>query len=120
MQLIKNTIKLDKYLDIDIIDKSFDDIENDATVEIDVTFSMRLSGRGIVMEIYNIDAVRWSYTGIKFAGDENQEHQVTGSSDESWTINTQKSKSDDDNFGLFLNDVIIDLEKKTIGLDFEC
>jgi hypothetical protein len=119
MQLIENEIKLTKYIDISITDKSFDDIDNQLA-QIDVVFTVNLANRGIVIDIYEIKSVRWSYTGIKYTEGENLEQEIEGSSDETWTINPNKSKSDDENYGLFVNDITINLETKTIDIDFEC
>lgn len=119
MQLVENTIKLEKYIDISITDKSFDDIDNQL-VYIDAVFSVQLSNRGIMIDVYDIKSVRWSYTGINHTDDEDIDHEVEGSSDETWTVNYPKSKSRDENYGLFVNDITINLETKTIDIDFEC
>jgi len=118
MQLIENTIKLNKYIDITIIDKSFDDLDNQL-VDIDVVFSIALSNSGITVDVYDIKSIKWSYTGINYTDDENIDREITGSSDETWTINYTKSKSKDENFGIFINDISINLETKKIDIDFE-
>lgn len=118
MQLIENKIKIKDYLDIDIFDSSFDDIEN-ATVEVDATFQVELANNGISIEVYQIKSVKWSYFGIKFTENENEEHEVTGSSDETWTININKESANDANIGLYLTNIAIDLQTMVIDITFE-
>ena len=119
MQLIESQIKLNKYIDITIRDKSFDDTDNQLAI-INAVFSVQLANKGIIIDIYEIKSVSWSYTGVKYTDDENIDTEIEGTSDETWTINYPKSKSDDENYGLFVNDITINLETKTIDIDFEC
>lgn len=119
MQLIENKLKLSGYLQTDIIDKSFDTIEN-IVIELDVVFSVEPSSLGISIEIYQVKSIKWSYTGVKYTDDDSIENEIMGSSDDTWTLDIRKSKTDDENYGLFINNVHINLETKKIDIDFEC
>ena len=119
MQLIENKITIKDFINLDIYDKSFDDTEN-MLVDLVVVFKVELSHVGITVDVYEIKSINWSYTGVKFTDDENEEHQVKGSSDETWKVNINKSKNKDENYGLFIDNVSIDLDTKEIFVDFDC
>src|ERR1035437_5922591 len=117
--LIDNKIKIKDYLDINVVDKSFDSID-DATCEVDVEFDVDLTNRGIITDVHNIKAVSWEYKGVKFDDEDNAEQDASGQTDESWAISHTKSKSRDDNYGLFITDVTINVAMKTVEIEFEC
>lgn len=119
MQLIDNKIKLKDYLQVDIKDPNFDDTD-DTEVAVDVVFSVDVAHQGIAFEVYHVKSVAWSYTGVKFTEDENETQDITGASDDTWTVNIKKSKTDDENYGLYLSDVYIDIVAKVIDINFEC
>lgn len=119
MQLIENTIKLKGYMQIDLNDKSFEDTD-DKTITLDVVFAVSIANQGIILEVHEVKAVHWSYTGINYTDDKDVRQEIEGSSDETWTINVKKSKTDDENYGLFVENVDINLETKVINVDFEC
>jgi len=119
MQLIDNKIKLKDYIQVDMKDPNFDDTDN-AEVTVEVTFSVDVANQGIVFEVYDIKSVTWSYTGVTFTDDENETSDITGASDDTWTVNTTKSKTKDENYGLYLSDVYVNIANKVIDINFEC
>jgi len=118
MQLIENKITVKDYLDIHIIDDIFDDVER-SIAEIVIIFQVQLSNSGLMIDIHEIKSIKWSYTGVMFGEETNKETELSGSSDDSWKIVNSKSKSRNENYGLYLDNIIIDIKNKEINIDFE-
>jgi len=117
--IINHTIKLTDYLEIDITDNKFDDVE-DAVIIVDADFSVDVRNFGIFIDAA-VKSVKWSYTGVNFTDDEDTKSELEGVSDETWEITSETSSDDDnDSCKLFLNDVSINMETKKIHVNFKC
>lgn len=118
MQLIENKIIVKDYLDIDVHDSSFDDTEK-ATAEVVVVFKVELSKMGISVDVNQIKSVKWSYNGIKYTDDQNIETEISGSTDDLWTVNIDKTKVNGDSCGLWISNIIIHVQTKQLDVEFD-
>ena len=121
METFATTIKLTSkdYLICYIKDERYDDTEL-RDLEMEVTISVTHANTGFIFEVYQINNIKGNYTGINFTEGENIDKDETFTIDgESWNLNINKTKSNDENFGLFISDVQIDIVAKKIDVNFE-
>lgn len=121
MQTFTTTIKLthEDYLICDIIDKKYDDTEI-KNLEMEVTISVTPANSGFIFEVYQINNIKGNYTGINFTESEDiDKDEIFTVDGENWDLNINKTKSNDENFGLFISDVQIDIVAKKIDVNFE-
>ena len=118
MELIDIKVNLNDYKSLTIVDKNFDDTTNE-NISINVSFLIEETDIGINVDVREIKAVTWSYTGIKWQEYTDIETEITGESDSTYKIAIYKSKSRNDSFGISLESAYINMQTKEIRVEFE-
>lgn len=110
--LIKQKIIINKYLNIDIYDSKYDDTDN-MSVTLNIEWQIIEMPLGLQINLYNINDISWSYTGINFTDDEDIKTDVNDTSDNSWNIIKDITTSCETD-SIYIENVEIDYNKKQI------
>lgn len=118
MKFIKKFNKKD-YLNIDIINSAFDDIE---LISAEVHFTIQLNefngGAGLSIELYTVDKIVLEYKGYFESSDEWKEITDNYESQELLDFNMSLDIGDDLIMGIRLDELFIDVIKKDYILKF--
>lgn len=109
---IESNIEFKSYIDIDITDTRFDDTD-DKIVKLTAIFDVKPNKLGLSVDLFNTKNIVVSYTGIKLTDDEDDKEPVEVVIDDTWTVENKT-----ENNGMVLTDIIINVDTKTIIIEF--